>query len=319
MKTLLLNNTDVGKLIDLDDIYKKVEEGYKSFNSGKIVQPPIMHIISPTTGKGFDFKSCLNEDSGFFSNKASSGPYNYVELYDADTTELVCIMEGNYIRNLRTAAGAAIANNYLSRKDAKSYFAFGTGRIGKAALRATMRVRDLKDVYVFGFLEGENDAYIEEMKKDFPNVNFHSCKTVEEGCRNADIIVSVTLAKKGPQIFKKWLKPGTHITEIGVDSPGKQELDASCFDGTKIYNDTVDMCTLYGDTHNAIEAGVITAENIVGEIGEVILGKKPGRENDEEITVYDTVGMGIQDNAMAVALYEKAVEQGMGAEFDFSK
>ena len=167
MKTLLLNNTDVGKLIDLDDIYKKVEEGYKSFNSGKVVQPPIMHILSPTTGKGFDFKSCLNEDSGFFSNKASSGPYNYVELYDADTTELVCIMEGNYIRNLRTAAGAAIANNYLSRKDAKSYFAFGTGRIGKAALRATMRVRDLKDVYVFGFLEGENDAYIEEMKRIF--------------------------------------------------------------------------------------------------------------------------------------------------------
>lgn len=90
-KTLLLNNTDVGKLIDLDDIYKKVEEGYKSFNSGKIVQPPIMHIISPTTGKGFDFKSCLNEDSGFFSNKASSGPYNYVELYDADTTELFAL------------------------------------------------------------------------------------------------------------------------------------------------------------------------------------------------------------------------------------
>ena len=116
------------------------------------------------------------------------------------------------------------------------------------------------------------------------------------------------MPKRGPQIFKKWLKPGTHITEIGVDSPGKQELDASCFDGTKIYNDTIDMCTLYGDTHNAIEAGVITAEDIFAEIGEVILGKKPGRENDEEITVYDTVGMGIQDNAMAVSIYKQAVE-----------
>ncbi len=329
MKTLLLSNADVGKVINLDEIYEAVKNGYISLYNGNVVQPEILHIYEPNTLKGFDFKCCLDLEAGFFSMKSSSGGYtdnvkigqlsgfNLVTLYDAKTSACSCIMEANYIRDLRTAAGAAIANNYLAKKDASSYFALGTGRIGKASLRATMRVRDLKDVYVFGWLEGENDAFIEEMSKEFPGVNFHSCKDTEEGCRNADIIVCVTLARKGPVVKKEWLKPGTHITEIGTDSPGKQELDVSCFDGTKVINDSIEMCSMYGDTHNAIEAGVITKDNIYGEIGEILAGAKKGRESDEEITVYDTVGLAVQDLSMGIAVYKKALKEGMGTEFEF--
>ena len=329
MKTLLLNNEEVGKLIDLDEIYEAVKEGYISFEEGKVIQPGIQHLNKPDSHETFDFKACLDMGSGFFSMKSSSGGFdnnikigqlpgfNLVYLFDAETSSCSCIMEANYIRNLRTAAGAAIANNYLARKDASSYFAYGTGRIGKASLRATMRVRDIKDVYCFGWLEGENDAFIAEMSKEYPDVTFHSCKTPEEGARNADIIVSVTLARKGPVIKKEWLKPGTHVTEIGTDTVGKQELDVSCFDGTKIVNDSIEAASAFGDTHNAIEAGVITRDDIYGEIGEIITGKKPGRENAEEITVYDTVGMGIQDLAMGVCIYKKALKAGLGTEFEF--
>lgn len=329
MKTLLLNNSDVGRLIDLDEIYESVKAGYASFNSGNVVQPPIQEIKKPGTHTGYDFKTCLDMSAGLFSMKSSGGGFeknaekglpmnqNMVYLYDAETGICSCIMEANYVRNLRTAAGAAIANNYLARKDAEVYFAFGTGRIGKASLRATMRVRPLKEVYCFGWLDGENEAFIEEMSKEYPELIFHGCKTPEEGARKADIIVCVTLARKGAAINREWLKPGTHITEIGVDTVGKQELYTNCFDGTKVINDSIEAASVCGDTHNAIEAGVIKKEDIYGEIGEIILGKKKGRENDEEITVYDTVGMGIQDLSMAKAIFDKAKESGVGTYFDF--
>ena len=329
MSTLLLSNEDVGKLIDLDEIYKAVEAGYASFSSGNVVHAPIVDLFKPGRDEMFDYKFCLDEKAGFFAMKSSSGGFsgniakgmlpgfNLVYLFDAETSDCACIMEGNYIRNLRTAAGAAIANNYLARKDASAYFAYGAGRIGKAAFRATARIRDLKDVWVFGWMEGENEAFIREMQPDFPGIRFHSCASPEEGARNTDIIVSVTLAKKGPVIRKEWLKRGTHVTAIGADNPSKQELYADVLEGAKVVNDSVEEASVRGETYHAIKEGYLKKEDIHAEIGEIILGKKPGRENDTEITVYDTVGMAIQDLSMAVCLYRKAQAAGIGTEFTF--
>ena len=329
MSTLLLSNEDVGKLIDLDEIYRAVEAGYASYSSGKVVHAPIVDLFKPGTSEMFDYKFCLDEEAGFFAMKSSSGGFdkniakgmlpgfNLVYLFDAETSDCSCIMEGNYIRNLRTAAGAAIANNYLARKDASVYFAYGAGRIGKAAFRATARVRDLKDVYVFGWMDGENDAFIREMEPDFPGIRFHSCATPEEGARAADIIVSVTLAKKGPVIRREWLKPGTHVTAIGADNPSKQELYADVLKDAKVVNDSIEEASARGETYHAIQEGFLRKEDIHAEIGEIILGRKPGRENDQEITVYDTVGMAIQDLSMAVCLYNKALAAGLGTKFTF--
>lgn len=329
MSTLLLSNEDVGKLIDLDEIYRAVEAGYASYSSGKVVHAPIVDLFKPGTQEMFDYKFCLDEEAGFFAMKSSSGGFtgniargmlpgfNLVYLFDAETSDCSCIMEGNYIRNLRTAAGAAIANNYLSRKDASVYFAYGAGRIGKAAFRATARVRDLKDVYVFGWMDGENDAFIREMQPDFPDIRFHSAASPEEGARAADIIVSVTLAKKGPVIRKEWLKPGTHVTAIGADNPSKQELYADVLENARVVNDSIEEASARGETFHAIQEGYLKKEDIYAEIGDIILGKKPGRENDEEITVYDTVGMAIQDLSMAVCLYKKAQAAGLGTVFKF--
>ena len=329
MDTLLLSYNDVDKLCDLDEIYKAVEQSFASVSEGTAVQPPILNIVEPGTHKGGDFKACLDMKAGYYSMKASFGGFpdnaalglpvgmNMVYLYDAKTAYPVCIMYADHIRNLRTAAGAAIANNYLSRKDAKAYFAYGAGRIGKAAFRATMRVRDLTDCYVFGWMEGENDAFIREMQPDFPQVTFHSCATPEEGARQADIIVTVTLARKGPVIMREFLKPGTHVTAIGADGPDKQELDPKCLWGTKVVNDGIEFASANGETYHAIQEGYLKKEDIHAEIGEIILGRKPGRENDEEITIYDTVGMGVMDMGMGLAIYKKARAQGMGQTFKF--
>lgn len=329
MNTLLLNHSEVEKLLDIDDIVSSVERAYCDYSSGLVVQPDILTIYEPGTEKGYDFKVGLDLGVGYFSMKSSSGGYtdnpkkglpdglNMVYLYDAETSALRCVMEGGYIRNLRTAAAAAIAIKYLARKDAHSYFAYGAGRIGRDALRVTARLRDIRDVYVFGYMDGEIDKYIADMSKEFPHMTFHACATPEEGARNADIIVTVTLARKGPVIRKEWLKPGTHISAVGADEPDKQELDASILGIAKVVDDSIPYASKNGETHHAIEEGYLTEDGIYGEIGEIILGKKPGRENDTEITVFDTVGMAVQDMGMALSIYHKALEQELGTFFDF--
>ena len=252
METLLLSYNDVDRVIDLDEIYKAVEQGFADMCLGKVTQPPILNLLKPDGSHISDIKCAADEESGFYALK-TSGSKNMVYIYEIGTDELVCAMYGDHVRNLRTAAGAAVANNYLARKDAKVYFAYGGGRIGKATFRATMRVRpELTDCYVFGWMEGENDAFIKEMQPDYPNVRFHSCQTPEEGARAADIIVSVTLARKGPVIMREFLKPGTHVTAIGADSPSKQELDPKCFLGTKVVNDGIAFASENGDKTNTL-------------------------------------------------------------------
>lgn len=330
MDTLLLNKSEVGSLIDLDKIQEAVENGYKSFNSGLVVQPDFMTIVQPGTHTGFDFKGGLDMGGGYITIKSSSGGYpdnpkiglptgmNTVFLFDANTSALKCVMDGTWITGCRTAAAGAISVKYLARKDASKYAVIGAGNQGRRQLRAISRVRKLTDIYVWGYSDEEINSYISDMSQEIA-AEFHPCKTVEEAVKNADIVVTTTIGRRGPIVKKEWIKPGTHIAAIGADMPDKQELCADIFSIAKVVNDSINAASKNGETHHALEEGYITKEGIHAEIGEIILGKKPGRENDEEITIFDTVGMAIQDNVMAAMLYKNAVEKGLGSTFDFLK
>ena len=313
MDTLLLNKTDVGKLIDLDAVLKSVEDGYCSFNSGLVVQPDFMTIVQPGTHTGFDFKGGMdNPKIGLQTGM------NTVFLFDANTSALKCIMDGTWITGCRTAAAGAISVKYLSRRNASKICIIGAGNQGRRQLRAMIRVRPITDVYVWGYSDEEINSYIDDMKAE-TGLNFHPCATPEEGVRQADIVVTTTIGRRGPVIKREWIKPGTHIAAIGADMPDKQELYTDVFKGAKVVNDSINLCTKNGETHHAVEEGVITVDDIHAEIGEIILGKKPGRENDEEITIFDTVGMAIQDNVTAAAIYKGALEKGLGESYDFLK
>lgn len=330
METLLLNKSEVGSLIDLDKILEAVENGYRSFNSGLVVQPDFMHIVKPGTHTGFDFKGGMDLGGGYITIKASSGGYpdnpklglptgmNTVFLFDADTSFLKCVMDGTWITGCRTAAAGAISVKYLARKDASKYAVIGPGNQGRRQLRAIARVRKLTDVYVWGYTKEKTDAFISEMSQEIP-AEYHACETAEEAVRNADIVVTTTQGRRGPVVKREWLKPGTHIAAIGADMPDKQELFADIFKDAKLVDDSIGSASKNGETHHALEEGIIRTEDIYAEIGEIILGKKPGRENDEEITVFDTVGMAIQDNVMAAELYRNALDKGLGRYVDLLK
>ena len=169
-----------------------------------------------------------------------------------------------------------------------------------------------------GYSTEEIENYIKDMSAEI-KANFHPCETVEQAVRNAEVVVTATIGRRGPIVKREYLNPGTHIVAMGADMPDKQELCTDIFKDAKAVTDSTALCAKNGETHHAIEEGVITADDVYAEIGQIILGEKPGRENDTEITLFDTVGMAIQDNVMAVSIYNNAVKKGLGVKYDFLK
>ena len=330
METLLLNKEEVGSLIDLDAVRAAVEDGYRSFNSGLVVQPDIMDLSLPGTHEGVDFKGGLDMGGGYITLKASSGGFdnnpklglptgmNTVLLFEAKTCALKCIMDGTFITGCRTGAAGAISVKYLARADAEKLCVIGAGNQARRQLSAMMRVRKLTEVRAWDALPECLEKYVKEMSSE-TGLKIRKCATAEEAVRGADIVVTTTRARSGPIVKKEWLQPGTHIAAIGADALGKQELDADVYDGAKVVCDSINLCVKRGESHNAVKAGIIRPEDIHAEMGEIILGKKPGRENPDEVTIFDTVGMAIQDIVTAAMLYQGALEKGLGTRYEFFK
>lgn len=328
MRTLLLNKTEVGSLIDLDGILLSVEKGYAHFSSGKVVQPDFINLVKPGTHTGFDFKTGYDLERNIISVKSSSGGYadnpaqglptglNMVYLYDGSTSVLKCIMDGTWITGCRTAAAGAISVKYLARKNATKLAMIGTGGQARRQLRAIIRVRPITEVYVFGYHPDHVETYIKEMSEEF-GIRFIPCSDPDEAVSQVDIVVTTTQGRRGIVVNKDSVRPGTHIVAVGADVSDKQEIDPLIFPNAKVVNDSIALCLKNGDTHHAVDQGIISSSMIYGEIGEIILGQKKGRENEEEITIFDTVGMAIQDISMATDIYEKAQEKKMGTYFDF--
>ncbi len=330
MQTLLLNKDEVGELIDLDEVLTAVESGYRAFNSGKVVQPDFMGVELPDSHACIDFKGGLDLDGGYISLKSSAGGYkdnpalglptgmNTVMLFEAHTGALKCVMDGTWITGCRTAAAGAISVKYLAREDAKTLCIMGAGNQARRQLRAIIRVRGFTRVLVWNASSEALHSYVSEMAAE-TGLDIQACESAEEAVRAADVVVTTTRAHRGPIVQKAWVQPGTHIVAIGSDMQGKQELSADLFKDAKVVNDSIELCIKYGDTQHAVGQGIIKPEDIHAEIGEVLLGTKAARKNVQEITLFDTVGMAIQDTVTVAMLYKAALKKGLGSYYEFFK
>jgi len=330
MKTLLLTKEDVEKVVSMKDAIEAVEEGYKAFCSGQVVQPDFIAMPFDAPRGELDFKVGYYSGSEIISLKASSGGYinnpsqyklpagmNTVLLWDARSCALLCIMEGGYITGYRTGAAGAISVKYLARKNADTITSIGTGNQARNQIRAISQIMKIKEIHAF-------DAFAESMENFKTDIESELGipvileKTKKEAVEKADILITTTRGK-GSVVEASWVKPGTHIVAIGTDMRGKQEFDPEIFRGAKVVNDSIAQCTTRGETWHPIDKGIIKKEDIYAEIGELALGKKPGRTNDYEITIFDSTGMAIQDNMQAYKIYQSAVAKGIGTEFEFFK
>jgi alanine dehydrogenase len=243
-----------------------------------------------------------------------------VIMSDAVTGEPIAAIEGSYLTALRTGAASGVATKYLAKKDAKTVTIIGTGIQARTQLQAVCSVRDISRVKVFDIDKGRAQNYVDIMREKLQgkDIEYIIAETADDAVMDADIICTATTSKT-PVFKAEFLKEGAHINAVGAFTPQMQEIGEDVvLRASKIAVDSKEaVLEEAGDIIIPINKGLIKDEDIYGEVGQISLGHKPGRENDVEITLFKTVGLSVQDVSVGKYILEKAKELGLGQDFNF--
>ncbi len=175
----------------------------------------------------------------------------------------------------------------------------------------------IKEVKVWSRTRETAEKFIQKMKKQYLEMKFTMAKDVKEAVESSDVVATITPSRR-PIVMEDWVKAGTHINAMGADAPGKQELSPEILRKAKIVVDDLEHSSHSGEINVPFSQGLISKEDIYGEIGEIVLGRKPGRTSPGEITVFASTGVAIQDIAVAEIVYRKAVIQGFDTKIDLT-
>lgn len=234
-------------------------------------------------------------------------------LNDPETGKVLSIMDGSLITAMRTGGIGGVAAKYLSRKDSKTAGIFGAGVQARTQLSALKEVRDISQVLVYDPLEDRARGFAREMGEKLA-IPIKVVSSPVEVIKNSDVIATVSTSKV-PLFEGKEVKLGTHISAFGTFRPGEREIDTETIVRSRVFVDKKEAAlSEAGDLIIPIKEGVFSEAKIAGEIGEVILGSVGGRTSEKEITLFKSVGLGIQDCAAASLAYEKAMRNHVGTE-----
>jgi alanine dehydrogenase len=214
---------------------------------------------------------------------------------------------------MRTGAAAAVSVKWMARKNSKSLAIVGAGHMAEGTLATCNEIFAWEDVRIWSRSQATLDHFLAKQQPKFPHLKLRVSTKLAEVVRGADVVVTVTPAR-GPIVMDEWIAPGTHIAAVGADKGGDQELDPKILQRARIFVDDIRQCRTDGEINVPLRQGLITEQDIAGEIGEVITGRKPGRVSDSEITLFDSTGIALQDSATVPLEYERAVAAGVGVE-----
>ncbi len=326
--TLLIKEEEVLRAVTPMDIIQAVEDGFRQHGLGlaqtkarrevRIRNKNLPHADPRMVrvGQGLAF---LEESGVVLVNLILSFPdrrkpgtrfLNYV--IDANDGTVIAVVESSTLTALRTAASGAVGAKYLARKNSMIAGIIGTGRQGRHQLRFLSKVIHISKAYCYSLVPEETLAYCHEMGKEL-GITILPSKNVEEVVRISDILVTATQSTT-PIIKTDWLRHGQHFNIIGADDAPKIELEGAALKKADKLVISARDCLLTGQLRIPIDEGIITEANIYGTIGEIVAGKKHGRESEREITIFHSPGITIQDAAAAYKVYQKAHELGLGKE-----
>ena len=326
---LLLNREDIEKVFTMKDSIEAVKEAFTLFTEGKGVVPLRTNIQAPKYGGAMLFMPGFIEDLDCAAIKiVSIFPRNIdmgkpsapatVLLMDGTTGEVTSILDGTYVTQLRTGAASGAAFDVLGRKDAKKGALIGTGGQAATQLEAMIVARNLDEVRVFDANPERTEAFVKRMQKELNDygTKIIAGKSSDDTIEDADLIVTVTPSSK-PVFDGSKVKKGATVSCVGSYQPHMQEMDPVILTrASKIFFDSVDaVLSEAGDILIPLEDGTITKDDFSGDLGEVLLGKVNGRDNDDEIIVFKTVGISLQDLVTAKKIYDKALEKNIGTEW----
>jgi len=235
-----------------------------------------------------------------------------VVVVDAHTGQPLAAMDGTHLTGLRTGAASGAATDLLARRDARQVAILGAGTQGRYQLQGVCAVRPVSRVWVYDPVRARAEQHVAEMKKQGGPADMWVATSPGEAVADADIVCTATTSKT-PVFRDADLKPGVHINGIGSYTPQMQEVDATTVARAKVVVDSRQACLAEaGDLIVPLQQGLITEQHIHAELGEIVLGRKPGRETDGEVTFFKAVGNAVQDAAVARLVLQAAAEKGLG-------
>jgi ornithine cyclodeaminase len=328
MQVQILSEDEIRECAKLDnDVISVVEEGFSRLADSNVYLPPIMMIEVPENKGEVDVKSAHIEGypsfavklaSGYFETPSSDSPSGsgMMVLISAETGFPQAVLFDNaYLTNVRTGAAGAVAAKYLAPKEVTTAGVIGSGTQARFQIKALQKVRDFERLLVYSRTAENVQKYISEMEPAL-GVEVIAADGPEEVVRNSEVVVTTTPSRK-PFLKSDWLHPGLHITAMGSDTERKQELFPEVLSSADLLVcDNKSQCFRLGELHYGREAGLIAPNGDIIELGEITSGQRSGRSSDQEITVCDLTGVGVQDTVIALFCYQKAKEKKLGLEVD---
>ena len=293
-----------------------IREAFRADGEGHTLVPNVINFEIPAARGEFHIKTAYIEGvpyvavkvaSGFYDNAARGLPSGsgLMALFDAHTgMPAALLLDNGFLTDIRTGAAGAVAADMLARARIDTVGVIGSGIQARHQIRCLRTVRDFRRILAWSPSQVHLAAYCGEMRDE--GYDAQPAARIEDVCRAADVLITATPSRR-VLVQSEWLHEGMHITAVGSDSPGKQELAEDCLGRADILVvDRLAQCAAFGELRHAIDAGMMTAANVYAELGLVVAGRKPGRTNDRQITIADLTGVGFQDTAIASAAFRSA-------------
>ena len=321
----IVNEKELTKYVKLDmKLIEEIEKGFLALSNKEATVPPIMMLPVPLLDGEVDIKSAFVHSlpslavkiaSGFFKNPDRGLPSQSGQMLVISTETgmlQAVLLDNGYLTQIRTAAAGAIAAKYFAKKEVTNVGVFGCGVQARYQMQALKLVRDYKKIYMFSIdTPSRKQSFVDDIKATL-DIDVVIAQSGEELASLCDIIVTTTPSRKA-YFSPDWIHPGLHITSMGSDAEDKQELYAKVFEKADIIAcDLISQSTRLGELRVPTTGGIIKDLSRVRELGDVIGNKKKGRTTDNEVSICDLTGVGVQDTVVALMAYNIAKEKNLG-------
>jgi len=327
MGFLLLQERDLKEILTMDKVIEAVEKGFREEGNGRSQMPSKSYLYYGRHNGDLRCMPSYLEESDISAVKVVNvHPENQckyglptvmatVLLVDTHNGMLKSVMGGTWLTAMRTGAASGVATKYLARKNSSVVGMVGAGVQARTQLMALKEVLpELERVRVNDLRKDTMNTFAEVMGSIL-DLDVIPVESVKDTVRGADVVVA-TVPTREPLIRGEWIDDGTHILGIGADAPGKEEFFPDIWSRAKVVVDDWKQASHSGDINVAISQGLITRRDIWAELGEIVAGKKEGRTSEEEVTLFDSTGIAVEDAVTADLAYREAVGRGLGKELD---
>lgn len=339
MRLVVLNRQEVKASLDMREVLRAVERAYRMKAAGETGVWPLVSHEFEYQNAVMDIRSgFVGGDVGLHGLKMLNNfPHNAAKglpafngmlmLFDSATGIPLGVMDASHITCMRTGAAGALGAKALARPESRALTVLGAGRQSAFQIAATLlEMPGIERVYVADPLDFSNarraaEALPERLEAEFGirergYVNFAAADDLAKAVGHSDVVITVTPARE-PVIRREWVRPGTHFSCIGADMEGKEEIDPEIFRSARVFADDLDQCVRVGEMELPVKRGILSKQDVAGELGQLLAGAVPGRTDAAQTTIFDATGLALLDLVTAKLAVEGAERKGLGLYAEF--